>query len=238
MNTTGYLNNSPHRFNSKNIIPGGEITMSGVDTITLRELFEINGLSLKRSDKLKCIYKITNPKGAIYIGKSTNFYERLKNYVSSYNKRKKDQVRLNNSLYKYGFKTHKIEIIEIVDNPEILAEKEINYILLYDTFNTPHGMNLTSGGEGVTGRKMTEANKIKLIEANKNKVLTDKQRETISRAHKRRVSNRKGVTLSEETKKRISKSKIGSKASEETKRKMSIIQTERRRKNQLNLIAT
>jgi len=31
MNTTGYLNNSPHRFNKSNTIPGGDITMQGVD---------------------------------------------------------------------------------------------------------------------------------------------------------------------------------------------------------------
>ena len=31
MNTTGYLNNSPHRFNPMNVIPGGSITMQGVN---------------------------------------------------------------------------------------------------------------------------------------------------------------------------------------------------------------
>lgn len=236
VNTTGYLNDSPHKNNPFNIIKSKVITMNNMedsiksnfnDSINTRELLGLNKLYINKASKLSCIYKITNPKGNIYIGKTNNLYERIKNYVTSYNRRKKPQARLNNSLYKYGFKQHKIEIVEVVEDLTSLSQKEIYYIKLYNTFNTLHGMNLTLGGEGVTGRKMTENNKAKLIEANKNRIITDKERELRSKISKGRVSNRKGVKLSKATIEKIRISKIGKKASKETKKKMSDSQLKR-----------
>lgn len=56
------------------------------------------------------IYKITNPKGRIYIGQSTNIESRKKQYSRLDNC--KQQVRLYRSLVKYGFSNHIFEIIE------------------------------------------------------------------------------------------------------------------------------
>ena len=66
------------------------------------------------------IYKITSPSGKIYIGQTTNFIKR-KNYYK--NGAKPYQVRIYNSLEKYGYDAHTIEFIEecLVEN---LNERE------------------------------------------------------------------------------------------------------------------
>lgn len=56
------------------------------------------------------IYKITNPKGRIYIGQSINIERRIKEY-SNPNKGK-GQVRLYYSLTKYGLSEHLFEVVE------------------------------------------------------------------------------------------------------------------------------
>lgn len=69
------------------------------------------------------IYKITNPKGKVYIGKSNNI---LKRYYKYKNIKCHKQIRIYNSLKKYGPENHEFEIIEecFVDS---LIEKEIFY---------------------------------------------------------------------------------------------------------------
>ena len=55
------------------------------------------------------IYKITNPKGKIYIGQSTNIEDRWeKGHKYNCGSGKK----LKNSLNKYGWENHKKEILE------------------------------------------------------------------------------------------------------------------------------
>lgn len=56
------------------------------------------------------IYKITNPKGKVYIGQSINIEERKRKYSKLY----KESIgpKLFNSLKKYGWGNHKFEIIQ------------------------------------------------------------------------------------------------------------------------------
>src|SRR3990167_7932498 len=88
------------------------------------------------------IYKITNPKGKIYIGQAVNFRARLNKYRRLKCNR---QPLIYNSLLKYGFENHKFEIIHICQEYK-LDDLEVYYIKLYDCFNTPCGLNLQSGG--------------------------------------------------------------------------------------------
>jgi hypothetical protein len=55
------------------------------------------------------IYKITNPKGKVYIGQSTNIFNRWEDYKKN---KCKGQVKLYNSFKKYGFDNHIFEILE------------------------------------------------------------------------------------------------------------------------------
>jgi len=55
------------------------------------------------------IYKITNPTGRVYVGQSINIVLRKKSYERLYCR---EQLKLYNSLVKYGFSSHIFEVIE------------------------------------------------------------------------------------------------------------------------------
>ena len=67
------------------------------------------------------IYKITNPNGKVYIGQSIDIDKRWNKYKV---KNCKPQIRLYNSLNKYGWENHYKDIIEECDIDE-LNEREV-----------------------------------------------------------------------------------------------------------------
>lgn len=89
----------------------------------------------------KCgIYKITNPKGGIYIGQSTNIFARWSYYKKLHCKHQK---KLYASLKKYGIENHVFEIIEECLS-EFLNEKEIYWGNFFDVLNRKN-LNLQIG---------------------------------------------------------------------------------------------
>jgi group I intron endonuclease len=106
------------------------------------------------------IYKITNPKGKIYIGKTKD----LKNRIIYYRTLNcKGQPKLYNSILKYSWLNHTLEVIEEC-YLEQLDNKEIYWIKFYNT--VCNGLNCTYGGEG--GSKSSET-KIKISKSMKGK---------------------------------------------------------------------
>ena len=91
-----------------------------------------------------CIYGIKNPNNKWYIGQTINLEKRVKDYRNF--KNIKSQVRLNNSFKKYGFQNHTIHILKECNDKNELNFWEKFYIKLFDTFETEHGLNLTTGG--------------------------------------------------------------------------------------------
>jgi group I intron endonuclease len=83
------------------------------------------------------IYKITNPKGRVYVGQSINIKERWKNYSKL--RDCKNQIKLYRSLVKYSFSEHIFEIVQ-----ECSVE-ELNIIERHwqDFYNVigPNGLN-------------------------------------------------------------------------------------------------
>lgn len=104
------------------------------------------------------IYKITSPSKKVYIGQSTNLERRFKDYEKN---RSISQRRIYYSIQKYGFDKHKIEVIHQC-KPDELDNLEIYYIQLYNSFNSKHGLNLRSGGNG---GYLSEETKQKISEA-------------------------------------------------------------------------
>src|SRR5580698_5641333 len=93
--------------------------------------------------KICGIYKITNPKSKIYIGQAIDCNKRKNHYQEA---RCEKQLKLYNSIKKYGWDKHKFEVIEECDKKR-LDEREIYYIKLFNCFNTKHGLNLKTGGQ-------------------------------------------------------------------------------------------
>lgn len=83
------------------------------------------------------IYKITSSKNRIYIGQTVNFKVRFNQYKRLDCKKQK---KLYNSLLKYGFETHKIELIYECEVEE-LNEKERYFQDLYNSTNK-FGLNI------------------------------------------------------------------------------------------------
>jgi group I intron endonuclease len=88
------------------------------------------------------IYKITNPNGRIYIGKSVDIKRRFKEYNSGL---AKGQPRLFNSLKKHGVENHIFEILCFCDY-EDLNNLERYYQILFSCIGK-NGLNIVLNGE-------------------------------------------------------------------------------------------
>jgi len=140
------------------------------------------------------IYKITNPKGKVYIGQSTNILKR-KSYYKGY--RCKDQISIYRSLKKYGFENHQFKIIEECNINE-LQSREIYWKKYYlDKVNNKWDQVLFCKLDDGPGGYLNEEIKYKISKANKGK--------------------KRNKSFGEEVRKR----RLGSKHSKKTKKKMS-----------------
>jgi hypothetical protein len=99
---------------------------------------------------------------------------------------------------------------------EQACEKEKEFIQLYGRRNLGLGslVNMTDGGEGMLGNKMSEETKLKIGQGNKGKIISEETKLKMSQVHK-------GKSMSEEAKLKMSESRIGISISEETKLKIS-----------------
>jgi len=177
--------------------------------------------------KVVGIYKITNPKGKVYIGQSHNIEERFKAYRRLACKK---QVKLYNSLSKYRPKDHKYEIIEECVSMK-LDDREIYWIGFYNCIKL--GLNIREGGSGgkhsqETKRKISIGNRgKKLSKETRNKIKNSPNRKkNISKA-KRGIPNptasrvnkgnkyREGKKMTQSSKSKISKANIGRKQTKE-----------------------
>ena len=114
----------------------------------------------------------------------------------------------NNAIKKYGWCNFEHHILYTNLTKEEAEQKEIEFISKYKTTQLENGYNISSGGNAHTGAKHT-------LES----------RKKMSKSLKGKPSPRKGVKLSEETKRKISvnnrKYLLGKHLSEETKKKIS-----------------
>ena len=143
------------------------------------------------------IYKITNPKGKIYIGQSVNIEKRWNRYKNLIPKDCIGQPLIYRSLIKYGVKNHIFEIIELC-NKEELNKLESYYIVLYNSFNSKCGLNLTIGG---TNYLFSDISRRKMSIAQKNKIVSKETRLKMS------ISQKNRPMINHETKLKLSYSK-------------------------------
>lgn len=106
------------------------------------------------------IYKITNPIGKVYIGKSINIGRRYSEYKRL---KSKKQYKIYNSLLKYGFENHIFEIIEECSVEELNC-RECYWITYYDSLNRDTGLNLDSCDceEGKSEKSVSDYTKSKI----------------------------------------------------------------------------
>jgi group I intron endonuclease len=141
------------------------------------------------------IYKITNlENGKLYIGQTIKSIEyRWKRHNYAFSKNYKNKTAIHLALKKYGKENFTIEQIDTADSIEELNEKEKYWIATLNTLS-PHGYNLTDGGNNKT---VSEETRLKMSLAQKGKKTSDETRKKLSESHK-------GHVMSDETKRKLS----------------------------------
>lgn len=101
-----------------------------------------------------CIYKITNiVNQKQYIGQTkTSLKERMRKHYSDA-RCEPNVTGIDAAIKKYGEDNFQVEILCECPN-EQLDDLEKFYIAKYNTFNSPFGYNLTSGGQDGQGRSL------------------------------------------------------------------------------------
>lgn len=111
------------------------------------------------------VYKIANPKGKLYIGQTKNFKNRMYNYKNP----DSNSIgrKLYNSIMKYGWDSHKVEVLETLEDSANLQERLDTLEILYiDQYNTvKQGLNLTHGGGGGKPSQETINRRVKAMTA-------------------------------------------------------------------------
>lgn len=172
------------------------------------------------------IYIVENTVNSkIYVGKTTYSAEqRWKNHVGT--ARCGSTTYFHRAIRKYGADAFAVRVLETVDDPGVLNDREIHWIATLEP-----DYNLTTGGEGVPGLKHSDATKQKISDANRGLKRSAEQRQNYSAAktgvifsdeHRQNISRaaRRRPPMSAETRAKMSASHTGTKHSAETRAKI------------------
>jgi group I intron endonuclease len=162
------------------------------------------------------IYKITNPKGKIYVGQSIDIKKRFGRYKNLHCKM---QVKIYRSLCKYGPENHKFEVLEIC-NLEDLNLKEQYYQELFNCLGI-NGLNCKITSSKDKSGYLSEETKLKIKEKATGRKASQETKQKMSYSRKGKPTSNKGKKHSDETRLKISLSNIGKKHSKESKLKIS-----------------
>lgn len=105
------------------------------------------------------IYKVVNLiNNKFYIGKSNNPQKRMTSHIWCAKQEKDPKYRqyFQRAIRKYGSENFKLEIIEETDNEKLAFEREVYWILKTNSNNKEIGYNETTGGEGPSGRILSQ----------------------------------------------------------------------------------
>lgn len=143
------------------------------------------------------IYKITSPSGRLYVGKTHDLRKRVNAYKCDVRKNRKD-LKLHNSLRKYGWDAHILEVIEEVEDA-LLDEREIYWIAELNTYcyKNPRGLNMTLGGDGQRSTWMHDTERRK----KQSELFSGEGNPFYGKTHTEEYKKRKAIQVSQYNKK-------------------------------------
>ena len=174
-----------------------------------------------------CLYNPSNME-VRYVGKTINPVERFKNHISDAKRLNKYPVhKWINKLIKSNIEP-KMQVIDFTDLESEWEQAEKDYITFFRWLNKTKNktlLNITDGGEGTLGKKVSQETKDKIRNSLKGRKRSLETIEKMSIALKGKVSSQEviekrrqgqlGHKVSEETRELISKANKGRKMSEE-----------------------
>lgn len=167
------------------------------------------------------IYKYTNKiNGKIYIGQTVNEKARIQQHKYFYSSLEKNKKGFHGAIKKYGWESFEYKVLFRIhcnneqDLINTLNSKEIISIKYFNSYK--FGYNMTRGGDGCLGVKVTEETKLKqsLARRGENNAMYGKHHTEETR--KRLSEKHKGKIISKETREKISKFQKGKVISKET----------------------
>lgn len=126
------------------------------------------------------IYKIVNPKGKIYIGSTINLKDRIYRYK---NAKVKCQVKVYNSILKYGWQNHTFDVIFECDKID-RYKFESYFGCLYNSIGE-NGLNLCLPKSTDLYTTMSIETKKKIGDAHRGKVISNEQKTQIKESMKK-----------------------------------------------------
>ena len=151
-------------------------------------------VNLNRKSYIIGIYKITSPSGKIYIGQSVDIHQRWKFY-SFYNC--KNQIKLYNSIKKYGWENHIHEVIEECSIEQLNKQetywkqyyldqvngdwKQVLFCDLYDSGGGPRSYETKEKiSKSLLGKKKTKEHKNNIKKSRNGMVFTQQHKDNMS----------------------------------------------------------
>ena len=139
------------------------------------------------------LYKLTSPSGKSYIGITRGALQVRLNH-HRFDSERGSRGKLHTAIRKYGFENFKVEVLNASNDPDELCELEIAAIREHGSFGKG-GYNLTLGGEGVLGTKLTEERKINLVKSRALRKLEKTDEELALERARRSVSAKRVMAL-------------------------------------------
>lgn len=207
--------------------------------------------SLSRGEKM-IVYSITNKtNGKRYIGQHAG------NNLDTYWRRNvwlaeqgyQGKRLLYRAIRKHGINGFEVKILVIVGTKQEMDYYEIELIRIWNTTNPEKGYNITHGGDGSFGVKMSKETRAKMSEARTGLIMPESHRQKLSERSigNKYAAGRKmtqdnfnklmavhiGAKRTPEAREKMRQSQLGNKHSEETKQRMREAQQRRREREQL-----
>ena len=157
------------------------------------------------------LYRFTSPSGKIYIGITKNVSKRWQQHARAANRGSKNTIHA--AIRKYGFDNFKKEIL-ITSTFSYVKEMEVKAVAAFNCI-TPHGYNLTKGGDGIVGFKHSDETKISIAKALIGHTVSDKTKESLSKSLKGKKIH------TDDSKRKISKFQFRRQKSREMREKLS-----------------